>query len=87
MRINYKDSNLTREERIQLTKDVRDLRPHLNWLKERELGELKCEECSSKEKLEYHHKRYALDVTYYDLCLLCENCHKRVTDFRPINAR
>ena len=54
-------------------------------LKKRELGSLRCERCggtqgkTKKHGIELHHKRYGLDVTYYDLELLCWPCHKKET--------
>jgi len=35
-----------------------------------------CQECKSTNKpLEFHHKRYGLDVTVADLEYLCRECH------------
>jgi hypothetical protein len=56
------------------------LRPYLLHLKEKELGFLHCEGCGDTEaRFEFHHKRYGLYVTFADLMLVCEDCHKALT--------
>ena len=41
------------------------------------LGKYGCQTCGTeKERLELHHRRYAEDVTLYDLELLCVECHR-----------
>ena len=63
-------------ERIQEQRDIIVLRPHIMALKERDLGSLKCERCGIESKpLDIHHKRYGIDVNYYDLEILCVPCH------------
>ena len=53
-----------------------NIRQYVLALKEQELGGLKCELCGKRKKgLNVHHKRYGLDVNYYDLELLCSKCH------------
>jgi len=52
------------------------LKPYILALKEKYLNGLKCEICGSANiPLDIHHKKYGADVTYYDLILLCDNCH------------
>jgi hypothetical protein len=80
--MNYKESGITFEERMLLQRDILALRTYILYLKEKELGALMCEECKKETKdLDIHHKRYGKDITYYDLMLLCEACHKNITDY------
>ena len=74
-KVNYKDFNITKEERDAEEYDILTLQHYLFALKEKELGMLMCEECGSEEDLQFHHKRYGIDVNYFDLILLCKNCH------------
>ena len=39
------------------------------------VGELKCEKCGARHKLEIHHLKYGAKSTYQDLELLCVDCH------------
>jgi len=65
-------------ERIQLQRDIIELRPYILALKKKEMGKLKCERCGQKDtEYHIHHKRVAMDVNYYDLELLCWACHKK----------
>ena len=75
-KVDYKQFNISREERLQEQEDVIRLRPYIFALKEKELGVIKCERCGSMKGVEIHHKRYGADVNYYDLELLCKDCHK-----------
>ena len=34
-----------------------------------------CQECKATRNIEIHHKRYDVDVTIYDLDILCHKCH------------
>ena len=73
-KVNYKQFNISREERLQEDRDIIELRPYILAVKEYELGALKCEECGAIDvPLKIHHKRYGIDVNYYDLILLCES--------------
>lgn len=82
-KVNYKQFGVTKEQRMELHLITHQLRTEILALKERDLGELKCEECGKKNEegigikgtLQIHHKRYALDTNYYDLELLCRQCH------------
>ena len=85
-KVNYKQFNITREERIQENIDIQELEPYILALKERDLGELKCEQCGEiNEPLDIHHRRYGTDVNYYDLALLCPACHKAIQPSRYDN--
>jgi len=78
-KVNYKQFGVTREEREQNQDDIIRLRPYIMALKERDLGVLKCEQCEATDKpLDIHHKKYGDSVNYYDLALLCEDCHKNI---------
>jgi len=86
--MNYKEHGLTREQREQQQQDIQDLRPYILYLKARDLGGLKCEKCGKVNcAFDLHHTDYKLDLTYYDLELLCENCHKLCTDYRHVDKR
>lgn len=74
-RVSYKDFGISKQERDAEQYDLLTLRHYILVLKERDLGKLMCEVCSSENKLEIHHKRYGIDVTYQDLQLLCHKCH------------
>lgn len=74
-KIRAKNFGITKQEREAEMYDVLTLQHYILALKCRDLGELKCEECGNLEDLQIHHKRYGIDVTYYDLQLLCRNCH------------
>lgn len=64
--------------------DVLILRPYLLHLKGKELGFLRCEQCDETEStFDFHHKRYGLDVTFKDLQLLCQPCHRRRPHLSP----
>jgi len=41
-----------------------------------QLGKWKCEVCGSVKGLTFDHKRYAPDITMYDLRVLCWSCHQ-----------
>jgi hypothetical protein len=59
--------------------DINLLRPYLLYTKQKQLGALRCEECGEAdppESFEFHHVRYALDVSIDDLLLLCAKCHR-----------
>lgn len=67
---------ITKKERKQEMLDILDLQHYILSLKEKELGELKCERCGDNENaLQIHHKKYGANVNYYDLELLCVKCH------------
>ena len=76
-KVNYKQFGISKEERDQERRDVahNGLRKYILALKGKELGSLKCEVCGHTKDLDIHHKRYGKDVTYYDLMLLCMDCH------------
>ena len=79
--MNYHDFGITREQRDVLQGDIAELRPYILAIKQRELGQLKCESCGQSEApIEIHHKRYGIDVNYYDLMLLCKDCHDKLRD-------
>ena len=67
-----------RLERKAGDRAVQMLRGYINALKEIELGGLICEKCGSIKNLELHHLRYGVDVNYYDLKLLCRECHRNI---------
>jgi 5-methylcytosine-specific restriction endonuclease McrA len=46
-----------------------------------------CEMCGGTENIEIHHKRYAPDVTIYDLQMLCRGCHNKITDRRSLEIQ
>lgn len=77
-RVRAKDFGITKQERMQEHYDSIFLRPWILAVKERELGKLMCEDCGSEENLQIHHKRYGIDVTYYDLKLVCFQCHLKL---------
>ena len=82
-KVYYKQFNITREERLQEGIDVNQLKQYIFSLKEKELGKLKCENCGATDKpLEIHHKRYGANINYYDLMLLCKDCHKKIKPSR-----
>ena len=59
--------------------DINILRPYLLAIKKKRLGVLHCEECGEAdppESFEFHHMRYALNVSIDDLLLLCSKCHR-----------
>ena len=85
-KVNYKQFGMTVDERRQLHADICGLRQYIISLKERDLGGLKCEACGIIDKpLDIHHKRYATDVNYHDLILLCEECHTKLQPSRYDN--
>jgi uncharacterized OB-fold protein len=85
-KVNYKQFNITKDERRQEQKDVIELRRYILSLKERDLNGLRCEGCGATDKpLDIHHKRYGIDVNYYDLELLCPDCHVAVNPSRYDN--
>lgn len=58
--------------------DINLLRPYLSHIKQKQLGSLRCQECGDDdppESFEFHHVRYALDVSIDDLLMLCAKCH------------
>ena len=80
---NYLQEGLTRQEREQQQLDITELRPYILYLKKRDLVELQCEICGKKDcNFDIHHTSYKKDLTYYDLKLLCEECHKSITDYK-----
>lgn len=82
-KIYYKQFNITKEERLEEARDVSGLKQYIVALKERDLGGLRCENCGVKDKpFDIHHKRYGIDVNYYDLQLLCEDCHNEIIPSR-----
>lgn len=87
--MNYLEANLTREDREQQQRDILELRKYILALKQRDLGgELICEMCGCNNKpFDIHHKTYKKDLTYYDLQLLCEDCHKSITDYRHVSLQ
>ena len=68
----------------------------INWLDEElrlyviyclsKLKEIKCEECGSYEKLEFHHTKYAPkeNVSIHDLKILCSKCHRNDRNGRSV---
>jgi len=78
-KVTYKDSGVTKEERMELHRITHQLMNEILTLKRRDLGgELKCERCGDKnsQKWEIHHRKYAPDTNYYDLELLCRKFHR-----------
>ena len=73
-----------RAVRAELRNSLKQLRPIILNMKRVEIGKLMCEHCGSEHDLEIHHKHYSLYVTYYDLVLLCHDCHKSTTDFTTL---
>jgi len=73
--ITYKEQT-SRDIRLLNHEDITALRPYILALKERDLGSIKCEQCGNTDDLNIHHKKYGLDVNYYDLELLCFDCHR-----------
>lgn len=76
IKIGSKNTKIPKSEKEKNWVDVCILCPYLLYLKKQDIGELKCEICGSKRYLEFHHKKYGKDVTYYDLELLCSKCHQ-----------
>ena len=61
--------------------DIACLRPYIIAIKTQELGQIRCESCGQDGvPIEIHHKRYGIDVNYYDLMLLCKDCHDKLRD-------
>ena len=80
--MNYRDYNITRDERMDMHKAIKELRPYIMALKQRDLGTIKCESCGKEtEAVDIHHKTYKSDLTYYDLELLCWDCHRATIGF------
>ena len=74
--VSYKDFNITKEERDAEEYDILTLQHYLFALKaEKQGGEARCESCGKTEGLQFHHERYGIDVNFYDLILLCKDCH------------
>ena len=49
-KVNYKQFNITKDERRQEQKDVIELRRYILSLKERDLNGLRCEGCGATDK-------------------------------------
>ena len=76
--ITYQQFGVTKEDMILGNKAVHRLMPYILAFKKIELGDVMCERCGSKVKLEIHHNKYGADVNYYDLELLCYKCHRSI---------
>ena len=80
--MNYKDHNITRAERMQMQDDIGDLRPYILAIKKKTMGFIGCEQCGKHtDAVDIHHTTYKKDLNYYDLMLLCWDCHKPTIGF------
>jgi len=78
---------LTRNERLDLAHTRLVMKPYIEAVLKAKRGD-KCEICGIKHiKYDIHERLYNPRITVFECQLLCEACHKKISDFTPINKR